>query len=241
MSIAQQFFKVTAPLVSNLAARWADEHEYENIEDYLIPLKPIALEHGITLLRIQKRPFAIRFKAEGTEHTMTVSRTKITLTSKEPITMTVKNATKLASTLTKGLTNSQIDALTELNHLTPAEREQVINAYRQLPTEPDDLLGTPTTEPKPKASKPVAKASKPAAKASKPVAKKAAGPRPVKMGTTAILFRELIKGRTPEQALAAALKAFPKAPTNLNSAAWCKSQLACKTAYAARYIKEFGK
>lgn len=111
--------------------------------------------------------------------------------------------------------------------------EDIRNAYAQLPA--DDLLGTPAPEPKAKASKPAAK------KAAKPVAKKPANPRPIKLGTTAILFRELIHGKTPEQALAAALKAFPKAPTNAASAAWCKSQLACKTEYAARYIKEFGK
>lgn len=48
------------PLVLQLAGRWLDEREYENIEDYAAPIKA-ALPAGFTLLKMIKRPFGFTF------------------------------------------------------------------------------------------------------------------------------------------------------------------------------------
>lgn len=160
--------------------------------------------------------------------------------------MTVKNSTKYAKLIPAGLTGQALlDAITELlgpDNSNAKDVESIRNTYAQLPAANDDLLG----ESAPAKKKAAKKATKPVAKkkaATKPVAKKkaASGSREPREGTTYILFRELIKGATKEAALKAALKAYPKAPTNAASAAWCASQINCKTPYAQRYIDHFKK
>lgn len=58
---AAMFFERGADLFGNLWARWQDEREYEDIADYAAPLQPLAAECGVTIVRMNKRPFGCIF------------------------------------------------------------------------------------------------------------------------------------------------------------------------------------
>ena len=53
------------PLMLSLYARWADEKDFENINDYAEPIKK-ALPRGFKFLKMSKRPFGFKFSI-GTE------------------------------------------------------------------------------------------------------------------------------------------------------------------------------
>lgn len=58
---AAAFFDAAYQLFANLYGRWLDEQEYEDINDYIVPLQPIAAEHGVALTKMTKRPFGVQF------------------------------------------------------------------------------------------------------------------------------------------------------------------------------------
>lgn len=64
--VASAFFREAMPKLEYLWARWQDEREYEDIKDYMLPLKPIAEKHDVELIRMTKRPFGIVFNVKGT-------------------------------------------------------------------------------------------------------------------------------------------------------------------------------
>lgn len=53
-------FSAKADLLANLAGRWADEHRYENINDYADVIRR-GLRMEFTLVRMTKRPFGFEF------------------------------------------------------------------------------------------------------------------------------------------------------------------------------------
>ncbi len=153
--------------------------------------------------------------------------------------MIAKKATTLATTLGKGLNQAALLVEVAKLNLSAPDADSVINAYRQIQWDgEDDLIGKPTplvdaiAGPAPKATKKATKksAAKPAAKKAvkKAAAKKSADvkePTVKKPGTDAKLRELILAGKTNEQALAATLKAFPKAKTSMACASWNRSQL----------------
>lgn len=47
--------------IEYLAARWQDEHEYENIAEYGEALKDMLAKHGAAVVRMSRRPFGVVF------------------------------------------------------------------------------------------------------------------------------------------------------------------------------------
>lgn len=56
----QEVFKSLAPFIDYLAARWQDESEYEDINEYAEAIKK-RLPEGYTFLKMKKRPFGFEF------------------------------------------------------------------------------------------------------------------------------------------------------------------------------------
>lgn len=168
--------------------------------------------------------------------------------------MIAKKATQIAKTLGQGLAEGALEAavrhaLNIGNAMSVSEEKEcdsVINAYRQIEWDTEDeLIGKPTLSADGVAavSAKATKSVKPATKtkivketkrASKKVmksraaaekAKKSTEPKVKKPGTDAKLRELILAGKTNEQALAATLKAFPKAKTSMACASWNRSQL----------------
>jgi hypothetical protein len=74
---AAEFFKESVETFGYLYNRWLDEMEYEDIKDYQLPLNPIAKKFGVTILKMNKKPFGCDFTADGKTHEITVSATRI--------------------------------------------------------------------------------------------------------------------------------------------------------------------
>lgn len=62
---AADLFKALEPIMANLAGRWADESQYEDINDYKAVLDPHVIAAGGQILRMFKRPFGFRFCLNG--------------------------------------------------------------------------------------------------------------------------------------------------------------------------------
>jgi hypothetical protein len=56
----EAMFETLSPTMANLAERWADEHEYENIEEYRAVIFA-KLPAGFTIGRMTRRPFGFVF------------------------------------------------------------------------------------------------------------------------------------------------------------------------------------
>lgn len=67
-------FDALAQPLTNLALRWRDECQYENIKDYAEPLRPILAKHSATLVSMIRRPFGVVYNAaNGNRYRVTVS------------------------------------------------------------------------------------------------------------------------------------------------------------------------
>lgn len=55
--IVTQLFNDTKPVAVNLYSRWLDERQYEDINDYAAPLRPIVEATGGKIAKMTKRPF----------------------------------------------------------------------------------------------------------------------------------------------------------------------------------------
>jgi hypothetical protein len=62
---AELFYEKSIGLMENLYNRWQDEHEYEDFNDYVKPLQPIATECGVKIVAMKKRPFSVVFTSDG--------------------------------------------------------------------------------------------------------------------------------------------------------------------------------
>lgn len=65
MNNLNNFVNGIGKLLSNLAERWADEHEYEDINEYKKVLEPKVKEFGVTIKDMVKKPFGFNFTIEG--------------------------------------------------------------------------------------------------------------------------------------------------------------------------------
>jgi hypothetical protein len=52
-------------MMAYLYERWADEKDYEDLNEYLEPLRPVAVETGVELLAMTKRPFGVKYRVAG--------------------------------------------------------------------------------------------------------------------------------------------------------------------------------
>ncbi len=48
-----------------LWGRWQDEKQYEDINDYKTPFLEAASDYGVTIVKMNKRPFGFNFTADG--------------------------------------------------------------------------------------------------------------------------------------------------------------------------------
>jgi len=69
-------------LFSTLAERWADEHEYEDIKEYAIPLRKL----GLTIVAMTKRPFGAIVQLDDTSvhFVAKLSRRRLTIEARLP-------------------------------------------------------------------------------------------------------------------------------------------------------------
>lgn len=74
---AAEFFKESVETFGYLYNRWLDEMEYEDIKDYQLPLNPIAKKFGVTILKMNKKPFGCEFTVDGKTYKITVSATRM--------------------------------------------------------------------------------------------------------------------------------------------------------------------
>lgn len=72
---ASDFFHDSVEKFGYLYNRWQDEMEYEDINDYQLPLNPIARKFGVTILKMNKKPFGCDFTVDGKTYKITVSAT----------------------------------------------------------------------------------------------------------------------------------------------------------------------
>jgi hypothetical protein len=60
IDLINRTFDSLATLLGNLSARWADEHEYENLADYQARIAK-DLPASISIVSMTKRPFGFKF------------------------------------------------------------------------------------------------------------------------------------------------------------------------------------
>lgn len=66
---SQQAIKFTKDVeitMEYLYSRWQDEKKYEDIKDYKIPVDEIAKKHGVTVIKMTKKPFGFTFTVSDT-------------------------------------------------------------------------------------------------------------------------------------------------------------------------------
>lgn len=66
----EKAFSTLELLMSNLYGRWLDEREYENINDYLVPVNKALATTGTELVatKMNKRPFGFNFSIGEAEY-----------------------------------------------------------------------------------------------------------------------------------------------------------------------------
>lgn len=73
----EKFTNECSTALTNLWARWQDEKEYEDIQEYSKPLKPKAEEHGLTITSMTKKPFGCKVSVNGKNYHVTVNSRSI--------------------------------------------------------------------------------------------------------------------------------------------------------------------
>ena len=69
---AKKFVNENGKQFVNLAERWLDERQYEDIKDYKVALQKIADKYGIKIDKMLKRPFGCSFVLESVRYTVKV-------------------------------------------------------------------------------------------------------------------------------------------------------------------------
>lgn len=73
LAFSMSFTNQNLEMLTNLWSRWQDEKDYEDINDYAEPFKPICEEYGIELVRMNAAPFGFFFKADGRTYQLRVN------------------------------------------------------------------------------------------------------------------------------------------------------------------------
>lgn len=62
---AVDFCMANAELLMQLACRWQDEKDYEDLNEYQARLQTEATKFGVTITKMQQRPFGCEFTVDG--------------------------------------------------------------------------------------------------------------------------------------------------------------------------------
>lgn len=73
---AKQFFNQHVGRIDNLAARWDDEQEFEDINDYKDAIQTHATPFGLTVTAMTKRPFGCTLQSSDKKNFRIVVTTK---------------------------------------------------------------------------------------------------------------------------------------------------------------------
>jgi hypothetical protein len=60
--LADRLFKAAQNIMVYLCGRWVDEHEYEDINEYKLPLKDLLSKANATNVKMNSRPFGFTCK-----------------------------------------------------------------------------------------------------------------------------------------------------------------------------------
>jgi len=71
--LAEKIFDGLEILMCNLYARWQDEKEYEDFEDYIHLVKNKLKEFKVTFLKMTKRPFCVHYELDGVTYVIFVN------------------------------------------------------------------------------------------------------------------------------------------------------------------------
>lgn len=72
-STAEQIWNDLEGTMGRLAARWLDEHRYEDINDYKAVIAPFVTKHSGSIIQMLRRPFGFIFKLNGKHYKITMS------------------------------------------------------------------------------------------------------------------------------------------------------------------------
>jgi len=77
----QRMFDALGTYFGNLRDRWQDEKQYEDFSDYIDAVKKKVNEvEGAEFVRMEKRPFSFKWKADGAEFLMSATAKRILIT-----------------------------------------------------------------------------------------------------------------------------------------------------------------
>jgi hypothetical protein len=68
----ENFSKTSGQLMVNLAERWLDESQYEDIGEYQKVIQKKADSFGVTVTKMVKKPFGCEFTVNGNRYRYTV-------------------------------------------------------------------------------------------------------------------------------------------------------------------------
>ena len=70
---AMRFYDESQEVIFDLAMRWQDESEYEDINTYKLPLQPIAEQCGVKIEKMCKRPFGCEYSVDGKRFRLSIT------------------------------------------------------------------------------------------------------------------------------------------------------------------------
>jgi hypothetical protein len=74
---AASFFDSVTNLSLRLYCRWLDEKDHEDVNDYLPIIAEVGADHGVTIVKMTKRPFGFHFAVDGRTFAQTVNSRSI--------------------------------------------------------------------------------------------------------------------------------------------------------------------
>lgn len=74
------FYRAAIETMGSLYWRWQDEKEYEDLAEYIEAFRSLATTHGVELIEMTKRPFGVKYKADGHTYHMTSTSKAASLT-----------------------------------------------------------------------------------------------------------------------------------------------------------------
>ena len=70
-----------ADLMIGLYARWQDEKQFEQLEDYAVPIRRVLDKHGASFSSMARRPFGCLFHHNDSTYKFTINAAKWTLSA----------------------------------------------------------------------------------------------------------------------------------------------------------------
>ncbi len=76
-TVALAFFNAIEETLIALYGRWLDEREHEDINDYRKPFEGAAAKHGVSIVKMTKRPFGMVFTTDLGTYAATVNGSSV--------------------------------------------------------------------------------------------------------------------------------------------------------------------